>query len=47
MFFEGFIINARMCYINAYEREHQSYSFGDGISGRGCPLQTTSTTEAL
>ena len=51
--FEEFIINARtekyniMCFIDAYEREHQSYICDDGISGRGCPLPTTSTTKAL
>ena len=48
--FEGFIINARtdryniMCYIDAYEREHQSYSCDDGRSDGGCTLTTTSTT---
>ena len=51
--FEGFIINARtdryniMCSIDAYEREHQSSRCDDGNSGGGCPLPTTSTTEAL
>ena len=51
--FEGFIINIRpdiyniICYIDAYERYHQSSSCGNGISGGGCPLPTTSTTEVL
>ena len=36
-----------MCYIDAYEIEHQSYSCDDGRSGGGCPLPRTSTTEAL
>ena len=42
--FEGFIISARtdryniMYYIDAYEREHQSYSCDDGSSGGGFPL---------
>ena len=51
--FVGFIINARtesyniMCSIDAYERENQSYSCDDGISGEGCPLPTNSTTAAL
>ena len=51
--FEGFIINARtdryniMCSIDAYEKEHQLSSCDDGISGGGCPLTTTSMTEAL
>ena len=41
--FEGFIRNARtdryniMCYIYAYEKEHQS-SCDDGIRCGGCPL---------
>ena len=51
--FEGFIINARtdryniICSVDAYEREHQSYSCDDGRSGGGCPLPTNSMTEAL
>ena len=50
--FEYFIINARtdICniifYIDAYEREHQSYRFDDGISGGGCSIPTTSKIEA-
>ena len=42
--FERFIINARteiyniMCYINEYERDHQSSSWDDGSSGGSCPL---------
>ena len=50
--FEGFIINARtdryniMCYIDEYEKEHQSYSCDDGRSGRVCPLPSNSTTAA-
>ena len=36
-----------MCSIDAYEREHKSYSFYDGSSGGVFPLPTTSTTEAL
>ena len=50
---EGFNINAItdryhiMCSIDAYEREHQSYSFDDGSSGGVCLLPTNSTTEAL
>ena len=53
IFFEGFIINSRtdryngMCYIDAYERDHQAYSCDDGSSGGGCPLTKTSTIEAL
>ena len=48
--FEGFIINARtdryniMCYIDAYEGEHQSSSCDDSISGGGCPLPKNSMT---
>ena len=51
--FEGFIINAitdrynSMCYIDEYQRYHQSSICDDGSSGGGCPLTTTSTTEAL
>ena len=51
--FEGFIISARtdryniMYYIDAYEREHQSYSCDDGSSGGGFPLPISSTTKAL
>ena len=50
---EGFIINARtyrcniMYSIDAYEIEYQSSSCDDGISGGGCLLPITSTTEAL
>ena len=51
--FERFIINARtdryniMCSIDAYEREHQSSRCDAGSSYGGCPISTTSTTEAL
>ena len=51
--FEWFIINARndryniMCSIDAYEREHQSYSCDYGRSDGGCPIPITSTTKAL
>ena len=51
--FEGFIINARtdiyniMCSIDAYEKDHQSYSCDGGRSGGDFPLTTTSTTESL
>ena len=51
--FEGFVINAKieryniMCYIDAYEREHQSSSCDNGSSGGGFPLPITSKTEAL
>ena len=51
--FEAFIINARtdryniMCYIYVYEKEHQSSSCDDVISGGGFPLPTTSTKEDL
>ena len=53
IFFKGFIINTRtdryniMCYIDAHENGHQSYSCGDGSSSGCCPLPKTSTTEAL
>ena len=36
-----------MCSIDAYERENQSSSCDGGSSGGGCPLPTTSITEAL
>ena len=48
--FEEFLINERtfryniMCSIDEYEKEHQSSSCDDDISGRSCPLPTTSTT---
>ena len=51
--FEEFIINAMtdryhiMCYIDAYEKNHQSSIYDDGRSSEGCPLPTNSTTEAL
>ena len=51
--FGGFIINARtdryniMCYIDTYERYHQSSSCDDGISGGDCLLLSNSTTSAL
>ena len=51
--FEGFIINTRtdryhiMCYIDAYEKGHQSSSYDYGSSGGGFPLPKNSTTEAL
>ena len=51
--FEGFIINEItdryniICYIDSYEIDHTSYSCYDVIRGGGCPLPTTSTTEAL
>ena len=51
--FEAFIINARtdryniMCSIDAYEREHQSYSCDYGSSDGGCTIPITPTTEAL
>ena len=50
--FEGFTRNERtdvyniMCSIDAHEKEHPS-SCDDGSSGRGCPLPSNSTIEAL
>ena len=50
--FGGFIKNARtdryniMCPIDAHEKEHQSSCY-DGSSGKGCPIPSNSTTEAL
>ena len=52
-FFEGLILNAItdryniMCYIFTNEREPQSSICDDGRISGGCPLSTTSTTEAL
>ena len=51
--FDGFIINARtdryniMCSIDAYEKEHQSYSCDDGSSGVFFSIPTNSTIETL
>ena len=52
-FFEGFIINERtdryniMCFIDAYEIEHQSSSCGDDSSGEGCPLPKNSNNVSI
>ena len=51
--FEGFIINVRtyryhiMCYIDAHEKDNQSYICDDGISFGGFPLPSNSKTESL
>ena len=36
-----------MCYIDEYEKDNQSSSCDNGISGRVCPIPSNSTTEAL